>query len=94
MDLCRGQWSWPAGCTDQSCLYILHWELDEATDSVLFSLENRPAVSRKMPRGSPIWSGVGFSPSGTLLDADMIVLANEGDKPALKAGGTENLCLS
>jgi hypothetical protein len=74
MNLCHGQWQWPNGCTGQKCLYSIQWALDAKTDSVEFTLETRPAVSRKMPSGSPIWSGVGFSPSGTLLDADMIVV--------------------
>ena len=37
-----------------------------------------------MPNGSPIWSGVGFSPSGTLLDADMIVVDADQQQNAAK----------
>lgn len=46
---------------------------------MVFSLDTRPEVAKKTPRGTPIWSGVGFSPSGTLLDADMAVVEVIGE---------------
>lgn len=52
---------------------------------MVFTLDTRPEVAKKAPHGAPIWSGVGFSPSGTLLDADMAVMEVSGDGKNVRA---------
>ncbi|KAL3077189.1 hypothetical protein niasHS_013178 [Heterodera schachtii] len=79
LDLCGGEWAWPIGCAGEKCAYRLRWDYDEKMNSVVFLLDTRPMAAKKAPKGAPIWSGVGFSPSGTLLDADMAILEVSGD---------------
>uniref|UniRef100_A0A914HQD3 DOMON domain-containing protein n=1 Tax=Globodera rostochiensis TaxID=31243 RepID=A0A914HQD3_GLORO len=85
MDLCGGEWAWPVGCVGEKCVYRLAWNNDEQTNSVVFTLDTRPTAAKKVPKGAPIWSGVGFSPSGTLLDADMAILEVSGDGAKVRA---------
>jgi len=51
------------------CDYSLQWEFDPEADEVSFTLETRLPSA-----GGDWWSGVGFSPTGSMHDVDMVVL--------------------
>uniref|UniRef100_A0AC35FE97 DOMON domain-containing protein n=1 Tax=Panagrolaimus sp. PS1159 TaxID=55785 RepID=A0AC35FE97_9BILA len=68
-DLCFGEWRWPRDCRS-NCDYRISWNFAEASDEIEFSLETKIS--------SNWWSGVGFSKSGTMKDADLIVVKSFG----------------
>lgn len=56
-DLCYGDWRWPPDCRD--CDYRISWSYLDETDEIEFSIETRAP--------SNWWTGVGFSPTGTMV---------------------------
>lgn len=57
-DVCYGDWRWPPGCRD--CDYRISWNYLDDTDEIEFSIETRAP--------SNWWTGVGFSPTGTMVN--------------------------
>uniref|UniRef100_A0A7E5A0L2 TIL domain-containing protein n=1 Tax=Panagrellus redivivus TaxID=6233 RepID=A0A7E5A0L2_PANRE len=68
-DVCFGEWRWPRNCKSE-CDYRLTWNYEEADDEIQFSLITRI--------NSNMWSGVGFSKTGTMKDADFIIVKSHG----------------
>ncbi|CAJ0576519.1 unnamed protein product, partial [Mesorhabditis spiculigera] len=70
---CYGDWRYPEGCKD--CDYKISWNYVDESDEIEFSLET------KAPQNW--WTGVGFSPSGSMADADMIIVKSANGKLSL-----------
>ncbi|CAJ0932371.1 unnamed protein product, partial [Mesorhabditis belari] len=70
---CYGDWRYPDGCKD--CDYKLSWNYVDESDEIEFSLET------KAPQNW--WTGVGFSPQGSMADADMIIIKSFNGKLSL-----------
>ncbi|VDO48377.1 unnamed protein product, partial [Onchocerca flexuosa] len=62
-DVCYGDWRWPPGCRD--CDYRIAWNYLDDTDEIEFSIETRAP--------SNWWTGVGFSPTGTMVGFLLII---------------------
>uniref|UniRef100_A0A914RWF6 EGF-like domain-containing protein n=1 Tax=Parascaris equorum TaxID=6256 RepID=A0A914RWF6_PAREQ len=56
-DVCYGDWRWPTKCRD--CDYRVSWNYLDDTDEIEFSVETRAP--------SNWWTGIGFSPTGTMV---------------------------
>uniref|UniRef100_A0A0N5AE40 TIL domain-containing protein n=1 Tax=Syphacia muris TaxID=451379 RepID=A0A0N5AE40_9BILA len=72
-DVCYGDWRWPPGCHD--CNYKVSWNYLDETDEVEFSVETR------LPTNG--WSGIGFSKTGSMAEADMIVVKSRNGRLSL-----------
>lgn len=74
---CFGKWSYPKNCQNlrnsfkNICDYQLTWKYDSEMDIIEFELE------AALPKNW--WTGVGFSSTGQMLDADMIVIRSQED---------------
>uniref|UniRef100_A0A914WJF5 DOMON domain-containing protein n=1 Tax=Plectus sambesii TaxID=2011161 RepID=A0A914WJF5_9BILA len=66
-DVCYGDWRWPAGCRD--CDYRVSWNYLDDTDEIEFSIETRAPTNW--------WTGIGFSSTGTMTQADMIIVKSQ-----------------
>ncbi|KAL3995632.1 DOMON domain family protein [Acanthocheilonema viteae] len=72
-DVCYGDWRWPPGCRD--CDYRISWNYLDDTDEIEFSIETRAP--------SNWWTGVGFSPTGTMVEADIIIVKSRNGELSL-----------
>ncbi|VDM28075.1 unnamed protein product, partial [Toxocara canis] len=72
-DVCYGDWRWPVGCRD--CDYRVSWNYLDDTDEIEFSVETRAP--------SNWWTGIGFSPTGTMVEADMIIVKSRNGELTL-----------
>ncbi|KAI6242616.1 MOXD1-like protein 2 [Aphelenchoides fujianensis] len=69
--LCFGEFVHPPRCENDDCLYRLSWAFVPEADHVEFSLETRMNRTKG-------WTGVGFSPSGRMGDADFLIVKTDG----------------
>ncbi|TMS34383.1 hypothetical protein L596_001992 [Steinernema carpocapsae] len=72
-DVCYGDWRWPEGCRD--CDYRVSWNYVDDTDEIEFSIETRLPTNW--------WTGIGFSSTGTMQEADMIVVKSRNGELTL-----------
>ncbi|KAM3718652.1 MOXD1 [Dirofilaria immitis] len=72
-DVCYGDWRWPPDCRD--CDYRISWNYLDDTDEIEFSIETRAP--------SNWWTGVGFSPTGTMVEADIIIVKSRNGELSL-----------
>ncbi|CAG9532242.1 unnamed protein product [Cercopithifilaria johnstoni] len=72
-DVCYGDWRWPPECRD--CDYRISWNYLDDTDEIEFSIETRAP--------SNWWTGVGFSPTGTMVEADIIIVKSRNGELSL-----------
>uniref|UniRef100_A0A0N5D296 DOMON domain-containing protein n=1 Tax=Thelazia callipaeda TaxID=103827 RepID=A0A0N5D296_THECL len=72
-DVCYGDWRWPPGCRD--CDYRISWNYLDDTDEIEFSVETHAP--------SNWWTGVGFSPTGTMVEADLIIVKSKNGQLSL-----------
>uniref|UniRef100_A0A1I7VHX5 DOMON domain-containing protein n=1 Tax=Loa loa TaxID=7209 RepID=A0A1I7VHX5_LOALO len=72
-DVCYGDWRWPPGCRD--CDYRISWNYLDDTDEIEFSIETHAP--------SNWWTGVGFSPTGTMVEADIIIVKSRNGELSL-----------
>ncbi|VDK18293.1 unnamed protein product [Anisakis simplex] len=72
-DVCYGDWRWPVGCRD--CDYRVSWNYLDDTDEIEFSVETRAP--------SNWWTGIGFSPTGTMMEADFIIVKSRNGQLTL-----------
>uniref|UniRef100_A0A915A5V3 DOMON domain-containing protein n=1 Tax=Parascaris univalens TaxID=6257 RepID=A0A915A5V3_PARUN len=72
-DVCYGDWRWPTKCRD--CDYRVSWNYLDDTDEIEFSVETRAP--------SNWWTGIGFSPTGTMIEADMIIVKSRNGELTL-----------
>jgi hypothetical protein len=74
--LCFGEFVHPPRCEGSECLYKLSWAYVPEDDNVEFSLETRMNATG--------WTGVGFSKTGSMTDADFIIITSDGKSLNIK----------
>lgn len=74
--LCFGEFRYPKRCEGSDCQYRLSWAYVPEDDNVEFSLETK--------MNGTGWTGVGFSATGSMTDADFIVVSSDGKNLNIK----------
>lgn len=74
--LCFGEYVFPPRCEGTDCQYKLSWAYVPEDDNVEFSLETK--------MNGTGWTGVGFSPSPSMTEADFVVITSDSKSLQIK----------
>lgn len=63
---CEDTYKYPSGCLNSNCDYEAMWSVNKEKNVVTFTVITRSYETS-------IWSGIGFSKTGSMIDADVIL---------------------
>lgn len=64
IELCRGEWKYPAKCSGFGCDYKVTWEYQDESDEIAFTVSTKNRNK---------WTGIGFSHNQAMPETDAVL---------------------